>query len=129
MGKGSFEVTPATWQSLHGDPSVHNSPSLSVPTGNSSPRLHGTSSCPGLLVPSSGPPLWLLPRVSQPLVTFGHGEHQGDLAPSRNFSKVLEPNHMTIGQLTLGIDSGLPCPSVSRERNGIDYWDEALEVH
>lgn len=91
----------------------------------------GCMACPPALVFWFYPldHLWLLPQVSQPLVTFGHGEHQGVLAPSGTFSRVLESSHMTIGQLTLGVDSGLSCPSDSLERNGIDYWDEALKVH
>lgn len=73
--------------------------------------------------------LWLLSRVSQPLVAFGYGEHPRTPAPSRTFSRVLEPSHITIGQLTPGTDSGLLCPSVSLEGKGIDCWDEALEAH
>lgn len=72
--------------------------------------------------------LWLLSRVSQPLVTFGYGEHQGLPGPSRTFSRVLEPSHITIGQLTPGTDSGLLCSSVSLEGNGIDCWDKAWKL-
>lgn len=40
--------------------------------------------------------LRLLPMA----VTSGHGEHQAALAFSETFSRILEPSHMTIGQLT-----------------------------
>lgn len=79
---------------------------------------------------SLGSVLWSTCDYCQWLVTSGHCEHQAALAFSETFSRILEPSHTTIGQLTpqLIFPCSLVLPLGFPGRNGSSYCDGASGV-